>query len=280
MFRNRSVSRSPNRKTSHLLLLAVTMLCARAASAGTQDAATPDDRIKALERERDELKKRNSLLELRLRQLQTSIDRTVTETLDTATLERTKNTPPAPNPPGEPAAKEAPVAAPVGAIPAVSWRTLGPSYSRFAGVFSPLQQPLDLVSLAVAYQDALGELRRARAAKEFLPNRASDVDSALEKVRLLRSMTKTMRDSMSDVVDRMHKLDSVHAVPTMDVRNLEAKLKILDLILSRDPEAAAAPTESPGDAPTDKNSNGQPTGGSRASTRSPATAATTSTKGE
>ncbi len=110
MFRNRSVSRSPNRKTSLLLLLAVTLFCARAASAGTQDAPAPDDRIKALEHERDELKKRNSLLELRLRQLQTSIDRTVTETLDTATLERTKNTPPAPNPPGEPAAKEAPVA--------------------------------------------------------------------------------------------------------------------------------------------------------------------------
>ncbi len=241
MFRDCHVSGSPNRKTSLFLLLAVTLLYARATSAGAQDAATPDDRIKALEHERDELKKRNSLLELRLRQLQASIDRTVTETLDTATLDRTNTVPPVPHPPGEPAAKEIPVVAPFGSLPAVSWRTLGPSYSRFAGIFSPLQQPLDLVSLAVAYQDALGELRRACAAKEFLPNRASDVDSALEKVRLLRSMTKTMRDSMSDAVDRMHKLDSVHAVPTMDVRNLEAKLQILDLILSRDPEVAAAP---------------------------------------
>jgi len=230
---------------SHALLLvvfAVTSAGARVSWAGVEDAGTTEDRIKALERERDELKKRNSLLELRLRQLQTTIDRTVADTLDTATLERTKITPPVPRPPGELATNEAPVPTAIGSIPGVSWRTLGPSYSRFAGVFSPLQQPLDLVSFAVAYQDAIGELRRARAAKEFLPNRASDVDSAVEKVRLLRSMTQTMRNSMSDAVERMHKLDAVHAVPTMDVRNLEAKLKILDLILAHDTEAAAAAT--------------------------------------
>jgi hypothetical protein len=280
MFRNRSVSRSPNRKTSLLLLLAVTLFCARATSARAQDAAIPEDRIKALEHERDELKKRNSLLELRLRQLQTSIDRTVTETLDTATLDRTSAGPPVPHPPGEPAANGTPVPAAIGSFPVASWRSLGPSYSRVAGVFSPLQQPLDLVSLAVAYQDALGGLRRARAAKEFLPNRASDVESAAEKVRLMRSMTKAMREAMAEQVDQMHKLSAVHAIPTMDVRNLDAKLKILDLILASDPEAGPPSTDSPTDAANPKSGSTAPANGNAASGKTSGDAQAVPAKGE
>jgi hypothetical protein len=46
-----------------------------------------------------------------------------------------------------------------------------------------------------------------------------------------------MRDQLADQVDRMHKLSAIHAVPSMDVRNLETKLQILDLILGQDPDA-------------------------------------------
>ncbi len=280
MFRDRSNSRSPNQKTSLLLLLAVTLFCARATSAGAQDAAAPEDRIKALEHERDELKKRNSLLELRLRQLQTSIDRTVTETLDTATLDRSNAVPPVPHPPGEPAANGTPVPPAIGSFPVASWRTLGPPHSRMAGVFSPLQQPLDLVSLAVAYQDALSGLRRARAAKEFLPNRASEVESAVEKVRLMRSMTKAMREAMAEQVDQMHKLSAVHAIPTMDVRNLDAKLKILDLILAGDPEAGPASTDSPTDTANPKSGSTTPANGNAASGKTSGEAPAAPARGE
>jgi hypothetical protein len=56
-------------------------------------------------------------------------------------------------------------------------------------------------------------------------------------------------------------LSAVHAIPTMDVRNLDAKLKILDLILASDPEAGPAATDSPTDTANPKSGSTAPSGG-------------------
>jgi hypothetical protein len=213
-----------------------------------QDGKSTDERIKALEHERDLLKKRNGVLELRLKQLQASVNQQVTEALGPLGDERPGEPAPVPQPPGEPPV----TAAPVPPLASYSyqppyWRSIGPPFTRTAGVFSPLQQPVDLVTLSVAYQDALAASRRVREtkeAKDAARTGSADAESAESKVRLLRSITKAVRDQLADQVDRMHKLSAIHAVPTMDVRNLDTKLQILDLILAQDPEAGPVSNQS------------------------------------
>ena len=215
-----------------------------------QDAKSTDDRIKALECERDELKKRNGILELRLKQLQATVNQQVTDALGPNLVGQGNGPPPVPHPPGEPASSSAAVTPPINYFQAAPWRSIGPPFTRSAGIFSPLQSPVDLVSLSVAYQDALGELRRFRQAKTSKENRPSvDLESAEAKVRLLRSITKAVRDQLAEEVDRMHKLSAIHAVPSMDVRNLDTKLRILDLILSQDPDAGPVSGEPAGEKP-------------------------------
>jgi hypothetical protein len=230
-----------------LALLAAVLVLNRPSGARAQNAvpapAPTDDRVKALERERDELKRRNGVLELRMKQLQATVNKVVGDTLDPILSAQPGAPPPAPHPPGEPPVTSPPLSPSLNAYPMVSWRSLGPPYTRSAGIFSPLQQPFDLVSLAIAYQDGLAELRKARQAKETASGSSADVESADGKVRLLRSMTKAARDQLAEEVDRMHKLGAIHAVPMMDVRNLETKLKILDLILAQDPDAGAVASE-------------------------------------
>jgi hypothetical protein len=210
-----------------------------------------DERIKALERERDELKQRNGLLELRLKQVQSTVNRLVNETLDTLPANQAAAAPPVPHPPGEPPATDRPLTAT--AYQLLQWRSVGPPFTRSAGLFSPLQQPVDVVNLAVAYQDALAELRRLREASSTNSKASkADLASTETKVRLLRSITTTVRDELADEVDRMHKLSAVHAVPTMDVRNLESKLKIVNLILAHDPEAGTTSNEPAAETPAKK----------------------------
>jgi cell division protein FtsB len=219
----------------------------RAVPASAQTTATVDERIKALEQERDELKKQNGLLELRLKQLQASVNKQVTDALGpNVAAGQGSATPPAPHPPGEPPVTTPPSAVPFNYLQAAPWRT-GPPFTRTAGLFSPLQSPVDLVSLAVGYQDALAQLRTARQKRERKDKETADVQSAESKVKLLRSMTQALREQLAGEVDRMHKLSAIHAVPTMDVRNLDTKLQILDLILAQDPDAGPGSKEPPAD---------------------------------
>jgi hypothetical protein len=215
-----------------------------AAPAAAPASAATEDRVKALERERDELKRRNDVLEGRLKQLLATVNKIAGDTLDPILSAQPGAPPPAPHPPGEPPVTSPPLPPSMNAYPMVSWKSLGPAYTRAGGIFSPLQQPVDLVSLAVAYRDALGDVRRARQAIDAKENKPNvDLESAERKVGLLRSITKAARDQLADEVDRMHKLGAIHAVPMMDVRNLETKLKILDLILEQDPDAAPTSNE-------------------------------------
>jgi|HubBroStandDraft_6_1064221.scaffolds.fasta_scaffold223503_1 hypothetical protein len=221
-----------------------------------QDTKSTEDRIKTLERERDELKKRSGILELRLKQLQATVNQQVTDALGPnlggrGSLSGQASEPaPVPHPPGEPASSSGAVTPQINYFQAAPWRSIGPPFTRSAGIFSPLQSPVDLVSLSVAYQDALGELRRSRQAKASKENRpAVDLESAESKVRLLRSITKAVRDQLAEEVDRMHKLSAIHAVPSMDVRNLDTKLRILDLILAQDPDAGPVSSEPAGEKP-------------------------------
>jgi hypothetical protein len=68
-------------------------------------------------------------------------------------------------------------------------------------------------------------------------------------VRLLRSITMTLRDQAAAEVDRVRKLAAIHAVPVVDLRNLDAKMKILDLILAQDPDAGPMSTQSTNEKP-------------------------------
>jgi hypothetical protein len=248
-------SRGPIPAAARTTLLATALAIAVARPlVGADQAASrssDDHRIKALQRERDELKQRNGLLELRLKQLQATVNKLINETLDTLPADQAGATPPVPHPPGEPPATDRPLTPT--AYQLLQWRSVGPPFTRNAGLFSPLQQPLDVVNLAVAYQDALAELRRIRDPQPASSHTSkADLDSARNKVRLLRSITTTVRDELADEVDRMHKLSAVHAVPTMDVRNLDSKLKIINLILAEDPDASPTSNGSGAENPTKK----------------------------
>jgi len=237
---------------SMIALLIIGWLCLiRPTVATAQSPASTDDRIKALERERDELKKRNGVLELRLKQLQATVDKQVTEALELFPSDQAAASPPTPHPPAEPPSGAAPATPPANSSGTPYWRQTWPVYPRFGGLPPALQSPVDVIGLAVAYQDALNEVQKARRTKDSKVSRSpGDLDPAERKVRLLRSITMTLRDQATAEVDRVRKLAAVHAVPVVDLRNLDAKMKILDLILAQDPDAGPMPTERPNEQPS------------------------------
>jgi hypothetical protein len=254
-----------------VVLLAVATVLVWSSRAIAQTVPTADrandERLKTVERDRDELRVRNSELENRLRQLQATVDKLVSDAVrsphatPSADLPSSAR-PPEANPPDDqstgagtnksgpnPTIASPPVTLP--SAPAINpvdpLIRRRPYYSPFGPITSPLQAPADLVSLAVAYQEALADHQKAAQsgeAKRFWPN----FSPTERKVRLLRSITTTIRDMVTDEVERIHKLAAVHAVPMMDVRNMETKLRILDLILAQDPDAPSEtkpPTEKP-----------------------------------
>jgi hypothetical protein len=255
--------------TATMIVWASLVCCSQtiAQTVPTGDRAS-DEHLKAVERERDELKLRNTELENRLRQLQATVDKLVSDAVQSPPASQTAGLrasvrPPEANPPDEqstaaganksgtnPAIASPPVTLPsapaINPVDPLVRRRL--YYSPLGPITSPLQAPADLVSLAVAYQEALAERQTASQsgeAKRFWPN----FSPTERKVRLLRSITTVIRDMVGDEVERIHKLAAVHAAPMMDVRNMETKLKILDLILAQDPDAPSetkAPTEKPG----------------------------------
>jgi cell division septum initiation protein DivIVA len=192
-----------------------------------------EGKIAAIERERDDLKRRNADLEQRLKQLQGSVDNQVQQALGAAESNRAYSFSPPPA--------------------AYGRRMAGPFVGQFRPVF-PFGGLPDPVELAIAYSDALGEKEAARPALDAAKQKvdlgrggsATDVEAASarlsaaeRKARLLRSIVKTSRAVAAEDVERMRKLGAVHAVSLVEVRNTEARLKILDEILSSDPEAAA-----------------------------------------
>jgi hypothetical protein len=197
-----------------------------------------EGKLQEIERERDDLKKRNADLEQRLKQLQASVDNQVHQALGQPESTRAYSFQPTP---GQP-------------TPGMYGRRMpGPFVGQFRPVF-PFGGLPDPVELAISYSDALGEKDAARPALDAAKQKvdlgrggsASDVDAAAarlaaaeRKVRLLRSIVTTARAVAGEEVDRMRKLVAVHAVSVVEVRNAEARLKILDEILSADPEAAA-----------------------------------------
>ncbi len=227
-----------------VFLLLVVISIVRPAPATAQNAATPEERLKAVERERDELKKRNGVLELRLKQLQATVNQDVTEALRPS-REEVSAAPPTPHPPAETATGAGSTAPATNSVGTPYWRQTWPASPRFAGLPPALQSPVDVIGLAVAYQDALGEVQKTRRGKDSKDSASvADVAPAERKVRLLRSITMTLRDQAAAEVDRVRKLAAVHAVPVIDLRNLDAKIKILDLILAQDPDAGPMPAES------------------------------------
>lgn len=198
-----------------------------------------DDRLKEVERERDDLKQRNADLEQRLKQLQATVDDQVHQAL------------------GEPQGPRAFVPPPGGAF---GRRFAGPFVSQFRPVFPSFGGMPDPVELAISYSDALGEKEAAKPALVAAKQRvslgrggtAADVDAASarlsaaeRKLRLLRSIVTTARGVAADDVERMRKLGAVRAVSVAEVRNAEARLKFLDEILNSDPEAKSKPANPP-----------------------------------
>jgi hypothetical protein len=192
-----------------------------------------EGKLAAIERERDDLKRRNADLEQRLKQLQGSVDNQVQQALGAAESTRANSFSPPPA--------------------AYGRRMAGPFVGQFRPVF-PFGGLPDPVELAISYSDALGEKEAARPALDAAKQKvdlgrggsATDVEAASarlsaaeRKARLLRSIVKTSRAVAAEDVERMRKLAAVHAVSLVEVRNTEARLKILDEILSSDPEAAA-----------------------------------------
>jgi hypothetical protein len=132
------------------LLMGVSLSLARPIVATAQSTASTDARLKALERERDELKQRNGVLELRLKQLQATVDKQVTEALGPSSGNQAAAAPPTPHPPGEPPSGAAPAATQTNSFGTPYWRQTWPAYPRFAGLPPALQSPIDVVGLAVA----------------------------------------------------------------------------------------------------------------------------------
>jgi cell division septum initiation protein DivIVA len=202
--------------------------------------ASTEDRLRTLERERDDLKKRNADLEQRLRQLQTTVDNLVHEAV------------------GEPPSTQSPALLP--AMGMVPRRGFGPFMTQFRPMFPPFNGMPDTVELAIAFSDAIGERDAARPAIAAARNKAqsgrggSDADVNLataqllradRKVRLLRNIIRTARNVAADDAERMRKLGAVRAVSTADVRNANARLNMLDEILAADSEQETKPTNTP-----------------------------------
>lgn len=198
-----------------------------------------DERLKAVERERDELKKRNADLEQRLKQLQASVDDQVHQAL------------------GEAAASATPGFAVPPSAGTYPRRLSGPYFSQFRPIFSPFSGSPDPIELAVAFSDALGEKEAAKPALEGARQKLTtgrgvttfDVEAATaqlqraqRKVQLLRKIITTARAVAADEAERLRGLGAVRAVSMAEVRNADARLKILDEILASDPEAPPKPT--------------------------------------
>ncbi|HEV7999948.1 MAG TPA: hypothetical protein VGP63_08720 [Planctomycetaceae bacterium] len=244
MFNNIRMLRITAPASTTALLFVVASSLVRPMPVTAQSAATSEERLKAVERERDELKQRNGVLELRLKQLQAIVNKEVTDALRPL-REEPSAAPPTPHPPSETATGAGPATPATNSAGTPYWRQTWPTSPRFAGLPPALQSPVDVIGLAVAYQDALGALQKTHRGKDAKDSAsAADVDPAERKVRLLRSITMTLRDQAAAEVDRVRKLAAVHAVPVIDLRNLDAKMKILDLILAQDPDAGPMPTES------------------------------------
>jgi hypothetical protein len=200
-----------------------------------------EQRLKEIERERDELKRRNAELEQRLKQVQASVDDQVHQAL------------------AEPQGPRAYAFPPQGGT--FSRRMSGPFVSQFRPMFPPFSGIPDPVELAISYSDALGEKDAAKPALDAAKQKvdlgrggtALDVDAAAarlsaaeRKVRLLRNIVTTARTVAAEDVERMRKLGAVRAVSVAEVRNAEARLKILEDILAMDSDAA---TSKPANAP-------------------------------
>lgn len=195
-----------------------------------------DEKLKAVERERDELKGRNADLELKLKQLQATVDNLVHQALGEQPA-----TPPFLPPPS---------------AGSYSPRPQGPFVTRFRPMFSPFSGLPDPLELAIAFSNALGEREAAKPALEAAKVKVGmgrggsrfDVDAASaqlltaeRKVRLLRNIVATARRVAADEAERVRKLGAVRAVSMAEVRNAEARLKILDEILASDPDAPKTP---------------------------------------
>jgi cell division septum initiation protein DivIVA len=207
-------------------------------SAQPQVGESVDEQLKALQRERDDLKRRNADLELRLKQLQATVDSLVHQALGE-----------------QPAAPPAPLPPAAGLFPR---QALGPVITRFRPMFPPFPGIVDPVELATAFSDALGEKEAARPALDAAQQKASagnggtkvDVDAASarlhkasRKVQLLRNILTTARQVAADEAERMRRLGAVHAVSVAEVRNADARLKIFDEILAADPDAVKTPAD-------------------------------------
>jgi hypothetical protein len=213
------------------------------APAQLQGEKSLEEKLKEAEGERDDLKKRNADLELRLKQLQATVDDVVHQALG-----------------------EQPAARPFALPPltgTITRRPMGPFISQFRPVFPPFGGMPDPVELAVAFSDALGEQEVAKPALEAAKQKVGmgrgatrfDVDAATaqffkaeRKVRLLQNIITTSRTVAADEAERMRKLGIARAVSVVEVRNAETRLKILDEILATDPEAAKQPADSPNHA--------------------------------
>jgi hypothetical protein len=203
-------------------------------------APSTEETLRAVQRERDALKRRNADLEMRLKQLQTTVDNVVRSALGEQ---------PAPRPSALP---------PYGG--AYARRPLGPFISRFRPTFPPFGGMPDPVELAVAFSEALGEQESAKPALEAAKQKVAngkgatqfDLDAASaqlraaeRKVQLLRTILTTARAVAADEAERMRKLGIAHAITDAEIRNAEARLKIFDEILSADPNAPTNPARSP-----------------------------------
>jgi hypothetical protein len=200
-----------------------------------------EEKLKAVERERDDLKRRNAELEQRLKQVQASVDDQVHQAL------------------AEPQSPRAYAFPPQGGN--FSRRMSGPFVSQFRPMFPPFSGIPDPVELAISYSDALGEKDAARPALDAARQKvdlgrggtALDVDAASarlsaaqRKVRLLRNIVTTARRVAAEDFERMRKLGAVRAVSVAEVRNAEARLKILEDILAMDSDATTSkPVNSP-----------------------------------
>lgn len=229
--------RGPRRWNAGLALViaAITLCCGGALSAqGTADKSL-EDRLKAVERERDELKKRVAHLELTLKQLQSTVDGVSREALAEQSGGGTS-------------------VVPTGGV--VSRRPVGPYLTRLAPLLPPMQATPDVVALAVAFSDALGDKEAAKSMLEAIKRKAGTTPETLRqeldanavqfqkaerKVRLLRQIVITMRDEAAAQVERMHRLGAMRAVASADVQYAEGRLKVIDLILAEDPENLPKP---------------------------------------
>jgi hypothetical protein len=209
-------------------------------SSPSRGEKSANEDLKAVERERDDLKIRNADLEMRLKQLQATVDNLVHQALGEKSVSPAFAAPPS-----------------AGMVPR---RFSGPYVSQFRPIFPPFGGMPDPVELAVAFSDALGEKEVAKPAldearqKVHLGHGATsfDVDAASarlsradRKVRLLRNIIANARAVAADQADRLGKLAKVRAVSVVEVRNAEARLKMLDDILATDPDAAKKPADLP-----------------------------------